>query len=90
MAELLNNETFVWGCMSVIAFLITQGLKWLLVKPYTKNLDKRKKAIINSVILLISFGVVVLCEFAYSGLWLKEAMDLPWSLLLPAAFYLSL
>lgn len=76
MAELLNNETFVWGVMSIIAFLITQGLKWLCVKPFTKNLNQRTKALINSVILIISFGAVVLCEFLYSHFWLKSAMDL--------------
>ena len=76
MAELLNNEKLVWGVMALITFLITQGLKWLFVKPYTKNLDAKAKAAINSVILLIAFGAAVLCEFLYSHFWLKESLNL--------------
>lgn len=76
MAELLNNEMFVWGAMGLVAFLVTQGLKWAFVKPFTKNLDKRTKTIINSVILLIAFGSAVLCEYLYSHFWLNSAIDL--------------
>lgn len=76
MAELLNNETFVWGVMGLVAFLVTQGLKWAFVKPFTKNLDKRTKTIINSVILLIAFGSAVLCEYLYSHFWLNAPIDL--------------
>lgn len=76
MAELLNNETFVWGVMGLVAFLVTQGLKWAFVKPFTKNLDKRTKTIINSVILLIAFGSAVLCEYLYSHFWLNASIDL--------------
>lgn len=76
MAELLNNESFVFGVMSVIAFLVTQGLKWAFVKPFTKNLDKKKKTLINSIILIIAFGSAVLCEFLYSHFWLHSALDI--------------
>lgn len=75
MAELLNNETFVWGVMGLVAFLVTQGLKWAFVKPFTKNLDKRTKTILNSVILLIAFGSAVLCEYLYSHFWLNAPID---------------
>lgn len=76
MAELLNNSKVVWGIMATITFLITQGLKWAFVKPYTKNLNKRTKAIINSIILIIAFGAAVLCEYLYSRLWLKDIISL--------------
>lgn len=76
MAELLNNENFILAIMGVVAFLITQGLKWAFVKPHTKNLDTRTKTIINSVILIIAFGSAVLCEFLYSHFWLHSALDL--------------
>ena len=76
MAELLNNTTFVWGVMSMLTFLITQGLKWVFVKPYTKNLSQRKKTIINSVILLIAFAISVLCEYFYSRFWLNVPIDI--------------
>ena len=75
MAELLNNQWFVVVAMSVIAFAITQGLKWAFVKPFTKNLTQKKKNIINSVILIIAFGVAVACEVAYSHFWLHAPID---------------
>ena len=76
MAELLNNEKVVLIIMGIIAFLVTQGLKWAFVKPFTKNLNTRVKTIINSVILIIAFGSAVLCEFLYSHFWLHTAMNL--------------
>lgn len=76
MKELLNNETFVWCTMALVAFLVTQGLKWAFVKPFTKNLSQKAKTIINSVILVIAFGSAVLCEFLYSHFWLQSAIDL--------------
>jgi hypothetical protein len=62
--------------MGIIAFLVTQGLKWLCVKPFTKNLNTRAKTIVNSVILIIAFGSAVLCEFLYSHFWLHTGMSL--------------
>ena len=76
MAELLNNEKLVLIAMGIVAFLVTQGLKWVCVKPFTKNLDTRRKTILNSVILLIAFASAVLCEFLYSHFWLHTAIDL--------------
>jgi hypothetical protein len=75
MASLLNNSKIVWGLTAVITFLITQGLKWVLIKPYTKSLNKRTKTIINSIILIIAFGVAVLCEYLYSHFWLKDIIN---------------
>ena len=76
MAELLNNEKIVLIAMGIVAFLVTQGLKWACVKPFTKNLNTRAKTIINSVILIIAFGSAVLCEFLYSHFWLHTAINL--------------
>ena len=76
MAELLNNEKIVLIAMGIVAFLVTQGLKWAFVKPFTKNLNTRAKTIINSVILIIAFGSAVLCEFLYSHFWLHTAINL--------------
>ena len=76
MAELLNNEKIVLIAMGIVAFLVTQGLKWVFVKPFTKNLNTRAKTIINSVILIIAFGSAVLCEFLYSHFWLHTAINL--------------
>ena len=76
MAELLNNEKIVLIAMGIVALLVTQGLKWAFVKPFTKNLNTRAKTIINSVILIIAFGSAVLCEFLYSHFWLHTAINL--------------
>ena len=76
MAKLLNNEKIVLIAMGIVAFLVTQGLKWAFVKPFTKNLNTRAKTIINSVILIIAFGSAVLCEFLYSHFWLHTAINL--------------
>ena len=76
MAELLNNQIYVLIAMGIVAFLVTQGLKWAFVKPFTKNLNTRAKTIANSVILLIAFGSAVLCEFLYSHFWLNTTIDL--------------
>lgn len=76
MATLLNNEKIVLILMGIVAFLVTQALKWMLVKPFTKNLNKRAKTVINSVILIIAFGAAVLCEYLYSHFWLNTAINL--------------
>jgi hypothetical protein len=76
MAELLNNTKVILIAMGIVAFLVTQGLKWACVKPFTKNLNKRAKTIVNSVILLIAFGSAVLCEFLYSHFWLHTTISL--------------
>lgn len=74
--SLLRNDYFVWGAMAVIVFAVTQGLKWLLVKPYTNKLNKKAKNIVNSVILLIAFGCAVGVEFLYANFYLKTGIDL--------------
>lgn len=76
MADFLNNQKVILIIMGIISFLVTQGLKWAFVKPFTKNLNTRSKTIINSIILLIAFGSAVLCEFLYSHFWLHTAIDL--------------
>ena len=76
LLELLKNEYFVWGAMAVIVFAITQGLKWLLVKPFTKKLNEKAKNIINSVILIIAFGAAVGIEFLYAQYFLGETLNL--------------
>lgn len=76
MAELLNNKTYVLIAMGIVAFLVTQGLKWAFVKPFTKNLNTRAKTIMNSIILLMAFGSALLCEYLYSHFWLHTTISL--------------
>ena len=76
MAELLNNQVFILGMMAVIVFAVTQGLKWLLIKPWTKKASsERLKKILNISILLLAFGVAVLVEFFYSRYWISSGIS---------------
>ena len=74
MANLLNNPLVVGVLMSFFVFCATQGLKWLFVKQFTKNLEGKKKTAINSVILVIAICLAVGVEFLYSTLWLKTTV----------------
>lgn len=76
LVELLKNEYFVWGAMAVIVFAVTQGLKWLFVKPFTKKLNDKAKNIINSVILIIALGAAIGVEFLYSHFFLQETINI--------------
>ena len=65
--SILTSEGFLLGIMAVIIFFVTQGLKQFikLGTKYIKN-DRIRK-IVNSTILLIPFGLGVLCEFLYGS-----------------------
>lgn len=77
LIQLLSNEYFVWCVMAAIIFLITQIVK-LPWKYLTSKLIKneRKRKIANAVILLIPFGLGVLCEFLYSTYYLHAAFTI--------------
>lgn len=71
--SLLHNTYFVWCAMAVFIFLITQILK-LFIKYWTNKIkNERKRKIVNSVILLIPFGVGILAEFLYEMFYLHCA-----------------
>lgn len=67
MQALLADKVFVCSVMAILSFAITQGLKWVLVKPWTKKLknDRARKAI-NSVIFLFPYGVGIALEILFS------------------------
>lgn len=68
--QLLSNEYFVWCAMAVIIFLVTQVLK-LPIKALTKKIkNERVRRGVNSIILLIPFGLGVLAEFLYNTYYL--------------------
>lgn len=71
--ELLSNGYFVWCAMAVIIFGLTQILK-LPIKAATKHIKNEKtRGIVNLVILIIPFGLGLLAEFLYDGLYLHNA-----------------
>lgn len=69
--ELLKNETFVWGAMSIIVLLLSQLLK-LPIKAITKKTikDKTVRDRVNAVIMLIPLGLGVLADYLFCTLYL--------------------
>ena len=66
MKELLNNEKFIWVAMGIIIVIVTQILKWVLIKPFTNKLKNKKvKSIINTIIVFIAIGLGFLAEYLY-------------------------
>lgn len=67
MQDLLNNEVFVYCAMAVLVFGITQGLKWVFVKPWTGKLEnERARKAINTVIYFLPYAVGVGLEILYA------------------------
>lgn len=66
MQELLNNTVFMYGVMSVIIFALTQGLKWLFIKPFTNKIENEKvRKAVNTTIYLIPYALGILFEYLY-------------------------
>lgn len=73
ITQILHNEYFIWCAMAVIIFGITQVLK-LPIKYFTNKIqNERTRKIVNTIILLIPFGLGVLFEFLYSTYYLHTA-----------------
>lgn len=74
--QLLNNEYFVWCAMALIIFLVTQILK-LPIKACTKHIkNERTRKIVNATILLIPFGLGILCDFLYCTYYLHTVFSI--------------
>ena len=66
MQALLDNQVLVLCCMAFVTFALTQGLKWVFVKPWTNKLknDRARKAI-NTVIFFFPYFVALGLEFIF-------------------------
>lgn len=74
--NLLNNETFVWGIMAVIVFLLTNVIK-IPIKHFTKRIkDEQKRRAVNSVILIFPFLLGLALDFAYSTFYLHTSFSI--------------
>lgn len=72
MKEFLQNQVVVYCVMAVLIFSITQGLKWVCVKPWTNKLkNERARKAINSVIFFMPYAVGVALEFLYAVVIMK-------------------
>lgn len=71
MAELLNNEYFVWGAMAIIVLCLSQLLK-LPIKALTKKTIKNENARVrvNTALMLIPLALGVLCDWLFCTLYL--------------------
>lgn len=73
--NLLHTSYIVWCLMAIIIFAVTQLIK-LPIKHFTKKISNdRKRKIVNSIILLIPFGLGVLLDFLYSTYYLHETFN---------------
>lgn len=67
MKAILDNQIFVYFFMAIFVFAITQGMKWVLVKPWTNKLEnERLRKAINSIIFFFPYFVAIAMEFAFS------------------------
>ena len=64
MQALLDNQVLVLSFMAVLTFALTQGLKWVCVKPWTNKLkNERARKAINTVIFFFPYVVALGLEF---------------------------
>lgn len=70
--QLLSNEYFLFCVMAVVIFCLTQLLKWP-IKAATKHIiDEKTRSLVNLVILIIPFGLGLIAEWLFDGLYLHN------------------
>jgi hypothetical protein len=77
MKELLNNQTFVWGAMSIVVLILSQLLK-LPIKALTEKTikDKNVRDRVNVTIMLIPLALGILVDYFFCTYYLKLAFDI--------------
>ena len=67
MTAFLQNSSLVYFSMAILIFALTQGLKWVLVKPWTNRIQNEKlRKGINTSIYFIPYALGLVFEFFYS------------------------
>lgn len=67
MNSVIQNSSFVYFAMAILIFLLTQGLKWVFVKPWTNKIENEKvRKAINTSIYFIPYALGLIFEFLYS------------------------
>ena len=76
MAELLNNQDFVWGAMAIIILCLSQAFK-LPLKALTKHTiaDDNVRARVNTALMLIPLALGVVFDFLFCTFYLKVAFS---------------
>ena len=69
--ELLNNENFVWGAMSILVLCVSQLLK-LPIKIFTNKIKNEKiRELVNTTIMIIPLALGILFDFAFCSFYLN-------------------
>lgn len=75
MVELLTNQYFVLGAMTIIIFALTQLFKQA-IKFFTKKIaNERARRMVNATILLIPFALGFVGHYLYDVMYLNLAFD---------------
>ena len=75
--QILHDPVKMSGILAVLVFALTQGLKWVFVKPWTGRLsNERAEKSVNTVILLLPFILGCAAEYVYSVILLDGDFDL--------------
>ena len=69
--ELLHNENFVWGAMSVIVLCFSQLLKLPIKVLTSKIADDKVRQAVNTTIMLIPLALGILFDFAFCTMFLE-------------------
>ena len=76
IVELLNNDNFVWGAMTIVVLCLSQLLK-LPIKVFTSKIaDEKVRKAVNTTIMLIPIALGILCDFAYCTYYLGVTFSL--------------
>lgn len=69
MQAILANQVVVYVVMAALIFGLTQGLKWLFIKPFTNKIKNEKvRKAVNTTIYFIPYALGILFEFVYAVL----------------------
>lgn len=69
MQAILENQVVVYVVMAALIFGLTQGLKWLFIKPFTNKIKNEKvRKAVNTTIYFIPYALGILFEFVYAVL----------------------
>lgn len=67
MQALFANRVFVLCFMAILTFGLTQGLKWVCVKPWTNKLEnERVRKAINTIIYFFPYAISLGLEFVFA------------------------
>ena len=77
MQAILANQWVIYAIMAILVFALTQGLKWVLVKPWTRKIKNEKvRKGINTIIYFFPYVVGIGLEIAFCCFVTKQNPNL--------------